>query len=382
MKRIILGSIGAAAALLSVLTPISASAAPIPTTTAPTTACTGMTSEQQIGREDDSSEGVTVSYGDDHTFAGYTGPANSYYLQHQAYTENNGTGRRILNAKAILSNAGGHFGIGGARIYFAWDNATRQFVGDSTLPGFDTSITGQDTSTPGVSIYALQAGGASPLSYESVQQNGVVADTLQPPGIPAEPALVPTDSMPTYSLGDIAQGSSATADFMLAIELTTAGTQPTWGFNLHFSGQFQCPAISNTYSSALRLGSPYSSSVSTTAEGAVTYSLARGTLPAGLALDSHTGTISGTPTTAGSSAFTIDATDAWGEYTTLDVRLTVPSAQNGLQLPTLAFTGADAEPGLLVGAGLIVGGGAAIAIAAGVRKSRRRKGRHKAQTTA
>ncbi len=46
--------------------------------------------------------------------------------------------------------------------------------------------------------------------------------------------------------------------------------------------------------------------------GAHTWSIAAGALPGGLHLDSNTGTISGTPTAAGSFNFTVLATDSLG----------------------------------------------------------------------
>jgi hypothetical protein len=61
-------------------------------------------------------------------------------------------------------------------------------------------------------------------------------------------------------------------------------------------------------------GTAYTASVAATGgAGALTYSITSGTLPAGLALNASTGAITGTPTTAGASTFTIKAADAFGD---------------------------------------------------------------------
>ncbi len=59
------------------------------------------------------------------------------------------------------------------------------------------------------------------------------------------------------------------------------------------------------------IGSAYSTTVVATDDVGVTYSVASGSLPTGLSINSSTGVISGTPS-AGGSSFTINATDASG----------------------------------------------------------------------
>jgi len=54
----------------------------------------------------------------------------------------------------------------------------------------------------------------------------------------------------------------------------------------------------------------YSQSVSATGDGTITYSLTTGSLPTGLSLNTSTGAITGTPTVAATSNFTITATDS------------------------------------------------------------------------
>ncbi|HEY6945286.1 MAG TPA: FG-GAP-like repeat-containing protein [Candidatus Acidoferrum sp.] len=75
-----------------------------------------------------------------------------------------------------------------------------------------------------------------------------------------------------------------------------------------FSKQF---AISTTSLPDGVLNAPYTATLqSTGGTGAVTWSIATGTLPAGLTLNATTGAITGTPTAAGTSPITVMATDS------------------------------------------------------------------------
>lgn len=74
----------------------------------------------------------------------------------------------------------------------------------------------------------------------------------------------------------------------------------------------QAPALaSNTLTETMQLGQSYSASVTASGFPAPTYSLASGSLPAGLTLNSSTGAITGTPNTMANYNFAIRATNVF-----------------------------------------------------------------------
>ena len=91
------------------------------------------------------------------------------------------------------------------------------------------------------------------------------------------------------------------------------------------------------------LAAPYSATVAATgAEGSVTFALTTGTLPAGLTLNAATGQITGAPTAAGSSTFTLTATDSVPRSASRTYTVTVSGA---FAIPTTSLpNGTVASP--------------------------------------
>lgn len=85
----------------------------------------------------------------------------------------------------------------------------------------------------------------------------------------------------------------------------------------------QAPALTSGAPTTAVTGVPYSFTVTASGFPAPTFHVSAGALPDGLSLDSTTGAITGTPTTAGSSTFSITATNATGSATSPEYSITV-----------------------------------------------------------
>jgi len=98
------------------------------------------------------------------------------------------------------------------------------------------------------------------------------------------------------------------------------------------------------------IGQPYSDFL-TAAGGTKPYawSIASGSLPAGLGLNSITGEISGTPTSAGTSSFTAEVTDATNDYHTLDCWITIFPAAGGYTISGRVTVSGSGLDGVVMG---------------------------------
>ena len=128
----------------------------------------------------------------------------------------------------------------------------------------------------------------------------------------------------------------------------------------------------------VRADAPYAYRFHAMGNPAPTYSVGSGALPAGLTLDPTTGMLSGTPTTAGTSVFTIVATNAHGTDTSRTMRITVGNApmftrmaapptaalnmryryvfrSTGLPAPSIRLASGALPPGLVLRAGATPG---------------------------
>ncbi len=119
--------------------------------------------------------------------------------------------------------------------------------------------------------------------------------------------------------------------------------------NVNTCGVSICPIITVNPASLPNgtVGTPYNQTVSASGgTSPYTFSVSSGALPTNLVLNSATGAITGTPTTAGTFTFTITATDATGcsgsrEYT---VTITSPGCPAVILSPTTLPPGAVQQP--------------------------------------
>ena len=89
------------------------------------------------------------------------------------------------------------------------------------------------------------------------------------------------------------------------------------------------PTITTTALSNGTVGTVYTQILTATSDTPITWTISSGTLPVGLSLAPATGVISGTPTTAGTSTFTVKATNAKGNVTkTLSITIATSGGTN------------------------------------------------------
>jgi hypothetical protein len=92
-------------------------------------------------------------------------------------------------------------------------------------------------------------------------------------------------------------------------------------------------------------GSPYSQTLGASGcVGPCTWSIASGALPAGLSLDPTSGTISGTATAAGPSAFTVEVADSAGNSATAALAITITKAVLTVSANDAAKTYGQSDP--------------------------------------
>ena len=106
------------------------------------------------------------------------------------------------------------------------------------------------------------------------------------------------------------------------------------------------PHITSATPPSPQVGMPYSFTFTARARPAATFTITAGALPAGLVLNSSTGVVSGTPTTAGASTFTVTASNGIGTDDT--------AAYTLITAATLAATGIDMAPAAAGGMGVLL----------------------------
>ena len=280
------------------------------------------------------------------------------------------TGTRNFTIRARDSS-----GATGTRAYSVIINAAI-IVNPATLPGgtsgsvYSQTITatgGNGTYTFAISAGSLPAGltlnassgaltgtptaaGTSSFTARATDGNGASATRAYTVAIAAAPIVVNPASLPSGTVGSAysqtvsATGGSGGFSYSLSAGALAAGLTlnassgvisgtPTTAGASSFTvratdgtGAFGTRAYTVTIAAApivvnpaslpaATVGTAYSQTVSATGgTGSYTFTVSAGALPAGLTLNASSGVISGTPTTAGASSFTIRATDGSGAF--------------------------------------------------------------------
>ncbi|MCW2495751.1 putative Ig domain-containing protein [Jatrophihabitans sp.] len=263
------------------------------------------------------------------------------------------------------------------------------------LSGVAQSPQSFDASTTTRTLSGLTAGGsyaftvaatnAQGTSVASPQSNAVVPYTV--PGAPAITAASAGTNAATLTWTTPANGSSPITGYVVTPYIAgtaqapqtftgtattrtltglTAGTPYTFTVaaqNLAGTGPQSgpSPVVTPNVSPTLAFAAPPPGEVAvaysrllavTNGTSPFAWSLASGTLPAGLALNPSTGLLSGTPTAAGSFPAVIQVTDASGQTATEAVTLVISAA------PTLAFAPAAGEVSVAYSQQPVLTGGA------------------------
>ncbi len=156
-----------------------------------------------------------------------------------------------------------------------------------------------------------ETGGKAPYTW------AVVSGSSLPPGLSLNATAGVISGTPTT-------GGSYTTQIQV-----TDSSSPARVAITSFSLTVAYPAISVTTASlpAGVVGTAYSQTLAAAGgNGTYTWSVVNGTLPGGLTLDAATGILSGTPTTAASSSFTVQVADTAGDTATQSLSVTMQPA--------------------------------------------------------
>ncbi|MCD5348391.1 putative Ig domain-containing protein [Agromyces sp. S2-1-8] len=200
----------------------------------------------------------------------------------------------------------------------------------------DAGVTGSAYS------HTVTATGTGPLEYS-------ISDGALPDGLTLD-----------TKTGTISGTPTTIGEYSFTVTVTGPGGTASATYDVPV---YAPPVITSPAPEAGILGEDYEHAITVTGTGPFEYAVTAGTLPAGLSLDPETGIISGTPTTIGSSHFSVTVTGRAGTVTKeYDLEVVgAPTVETPNEAPSeaagLAHTGVD----------LMTGSAAALAaIAAGL----------------
>lgn len=203
------------------------------------------------------------------------------------------------------------------------------FLGWSTNPSASTPDPAYDPGevvampSGGKTLYAVWSPAVSVITYSA---NGGTGSIPNAPAANGASVTVSSDLGLTAPAGKVFLGWSTNPSAVSPDSTYDPGdtvTMPAGGVNLHAVWGTNTPSITTTSLIEATTGSAYSQTVAASGgTGTLTFSLDAGALPAGLTLASN-GAITGTPTTVGSSTFTVMVTDANNQTATQQLTIDV-----------------------------------------------------------
>lgn len=259
------------------------------------------------------------------------------------------------------------------------DTSTGKITGKPTASGsFTFAVTASDsaattqTATQSLSLTIAAAPPPPAMSVTDTVTDGTVGDAYNASLIPANGAQPYTYAVTSGALpaglsldpnfGIISGTPTATGTSNATITVTDSSTPTAQTSTDSVSITITAPvplAVSTTSLQDGAVGAPYATPVAVTGgTGADTFAVTSGSLPDGLAIDPATGIINGTPTTTGTSSFTVMVTDSatpTAGTATANLTLTIDAATP----VSIATTGLpDAQQGVAYSQILAANGGA------------------------
>ena len=170
-------------------------------------------------------------------------------------------------------------------------------VSASSLKNIDdtTTITGQNFATD-VAVAFTGTGYSSTAAKSIVRASSTSLLVTRPDNLP------PSASPFTITVTNPGTVSPISSNANILSNAVTAGAAPVWSTAASLPTFTRAVAYSTTVVATDEAGST------------ITYSAVSGSLPTGLSLNSSTGVVSGTPTTALTTTYTIRATDQGGNF--------------------------------------------------------------------
>jgi hypothetical protein len=237
---------------------------------------------------------------------------------------------------------------------FTWTVSSGSLPAGISLSAFGTlSGTPTATGTSSFTVKVTDANGQAATQATSLTVNVGVSTTFAAPpagqtGVAYTDTLTATGGTAPYTwsvnAGSLPPGITLTSAGVLAGTPTTAGSYPFTVNVIDQNNGIATTSITLVVTAGLTLTfpAPPSGTVGTaytdtlTAAGGTapyTWSVSAGSLPAGITLTPSTGVLAGTPTTAGTSSFTIKVTDAASQTATQATSISITAGTLTITAP-------------------------------------------------
>ena len=209
-------------------------------------------------------------------------------------------------------------------------------AGVTASPNVNSSGSGGGTGSGGgsvaVSISSLPSGTVGTAYSATLQATGGTT----PYSWSVSSGSLPAGLTLNASSGAISGTPTASGTSSFTVKVTDASSNTaTASLSISVAAASQTLSISTSSVPAGTIGTAYSVTLKATGGTTpYTWTLSSGSLPTGLTLNSSTGVISGTPTAAGSSAFTVQAKDSSSPVQTATKSLTLAVAAATLAIST------------------------------------------------